>query len=299
MVAVKWCEAEVRSFEWTNTFSNLIFAITAYVGWRLAKERGLPFEFVAAELLLIVVFVGSVLFHGTAGASWRAELLDELPMMLLAHAYLWSVRDIHPWTRPPLWGRTLFVGAGVPIVGAVTYVWWQNYAVFINTLTFQYFLAGGIAFSASRKIGAPLRTWFWFIGTFAFGKIIWEIEQYRYREGTCPTSALNPVYWFHAGWHVFAAPCGALSGSSDALPRGDGVGFARARSYAIAVSRRPRTTPRCRRARIDAERGVADLVCSPRRRIQSAAMHPEHARSCPAACWSRRRGRRRSAAAPP
>ena len=43
-------------------------------------------------------------------------------MMLLAHAYLWSVRDIHPWTRP-LWGRTLFVGAGVPIVGAVTYVW--------------------------------------------------------------------------------------------------------------------------------------------------------------------------------
>ena len=135
MVAVRWCEAEVRSFEVANTLSNGIFAITAYVGWRLAKERGLPFEFVAAELLLIVVFVGSVLFHGTAGASWRAELLDELPMMLLAHAYLWSVRDIHPWTRPPLWGRTLFVGAGVPIVGAVTYVWWQNYAVFINTLT--------------------------------------------------------------------------------------------------------------------------------------------------------------------
>ena len=70
---------------------------------------------------------------------------------------------------------------------------------------FQYFLAGGIAFASSRKIGAPLQTWFWFIGTFAFGKIIWEIEQYRYREGTCPTSALNPVYWFHAGWHVFAA----------------------------------------------------------------------------------------------
>ena len=210
MVAVRWCEAEVRSFEVANTLSNGIFAITAYVGWRLAKERGLPFEFVAAEILLIVVFVGSVLFHGTAGASWRAELLDELPMMLLAHAYLWSVRDIHPWTRPPLWRRTLLVGAGVPIVGAVTYVWWQNYAVFINTLTFQYFLAGGIAFSASRKIGAPLRTWYWFIGTFAFGKIIWEIEQYRYREGTCPTSALNPVYWFHAGWHVFAAPCSVL-----------------------------------------------------------------------------------------
>ena len=80
----------------------------------------------------------------------------------------------------------------------------------VSSMAWGHFLAGGIAFSASRKIGAPLRTWYWFIGTFAFGKIIWEIEQYRYREGTCPTSALNPVYWFHAGWHVFAAPCGVL-----------------------------------------------------------------------------------------
>ena len=117
------------------------------------------------------------------------------------------------------------MGAGVPIVGAFSYVRWQNYAVFINTLTFQYFLAGGIAFSASRKIGAPLRTWYWFIGTFAFGKIIWEIEQYRYREGTCPTSALNPVYWFHAGWHVFAAPCSVLFLRTSRRWR---MGFARA-----------------------------------------------------------------------
>ena len=59
MVAVRWCEAEVRDFEWTNTFSNSVFSITAYVGWRLAKERRLPIEFVAAEWLLVVVFVGS------------------------------------------------------------------------------------------------------------------------------------------------------------------------------------------------------------------------------------------------
>ena len=112
MVAVKWCEAEVRSFEWTNTFSNLIFAITAYVGWRLAKEQGLPFEFVAAELLLIVVFVGLASSSGTAGASWRAELLDELPMMLLAHAYLWSVRDIHPLDEAAALGTNALRGRG-------------------------------------------------------------------------------------------------------------------------------------------------------------------------------------------
>ena len=296
MVAVRWCEAEVRSFEVANTLSNGIFAITAYVGWRLAKERGLPFEFVAAELLLIVVFVGIVLFHGTAGHSWRAELLDELPMMLLAHAYLWSVRDIHPWTRPPLWRRTLFVGAGVPIIGAVSYVRWQNYAVFINTLTFQYFLAGGIAFSASRKIGAPLRTWYWFIGTFAFGKIIWEIEQYRYREGTCPTSALNPVYWFHAGWHVFAATCGVLF-LANVAAMAYGV-----RSYDIDAThrsrRRPRTTPRCAStassgSRRDGRKYSKLYVVRYGRGYTSTPT-----RSCPAACSSRRRGRRRSAAAP-
>ena len=190
----------MRDFEWTNTASNLVFLVAAYEGWRVAKKKRLPVEFVVAEWLLVVVFVGSVLFHGTAGHSWRAELLDEIPMVLLAHAYLWSVRFLISWAR-----LALVVGAVVPVAGVAAYVKWQNYSVFINTLTFQYFLAGGIAFASSRKIGAPLRTWYWFIGTFAFGKIIWEIEQYRYREGTCPTSALNPVYWFHAGWHVFAA----------------------------------------------------------------------------------------------
>ena len=169
---------------------------------------------------------------------------------------------------------------------------------------FQYILAGGIAFSASRKIGAPLRTWFWFIGTFAFGKIIWEIEQYRYREGTCPTSALNPVYWFHAGWHVFAAPCGVLLSGSSPLRRGDGVwGSRERRSYAIDAThhsrRRPRTTPRCASTASSGsrrgERKYSKLYVVRYGRGYTSTP----TRSCPAACWSRRRGRRRSAAAPP
>ena len=168
---------------------------------------------------------------------------------------------------------------------------------------FQYFLAGGIAFASSRKIGAPLRTWYWFIGTFAFGKIIWEIEQYRYREGTCPTSALNPVYWFHAGWHVFAAPCGVLLSGSSPLRRGDGVwGSRERRSYAIDAThhsrRRPRTTPRCASTASSGsrrgERKYSKLYVVRYGRGYTSTP----TRSCPAACSSRRRGRRRSAAAP-
>ena len=104
MVAVRWCEAEVRDFEWTNTASNLVFAITAYVGWRAREEAGLPFEFVAAELLLVVVFVGSVLFHGTAGirgapgAPGRAPDDAAGPRVLVERPRPSS----GPWTRPPL-----------------------------------------------------------------------------------------------------------------------------------------------------------------------------------------------------
>ena len=212
MVAVRWCEAEVRDFEWTNTASNLVFLVAAYEGWRVAKKKRLPVEFVVAEWLLVVVFVGSVLFHGTAGHSWRAELLDEIPMVLLAHAYLWSVRFLISWAR-----LALVVGAVVPVAGVAAYVKWQNYSVFINTLTFQYFLAGGIAFSAARRLGAKfqlkrthfgrasMRTWVLFITSFAAGKAIWEYERHLWRSQTCPTSAWDPRFWCHAWWHILAA----------------------------------------------------------------------------------------------
>ena len=59
-----------------------------------------------------------------------------------------------------------------------------NYAVFINTLTFRYFLAGGIAFSASR-MGLPLRTGIDSLGL-SLSERRREIEQYRYREGAVP-----------------------------------------------------------------------------------------------------------------
>ena len=167
---------------------------------------------------------------------------------------------------------------------------------------FQYFLAGGIAFSASRKIGAPLWTWYWFIGTFAFGKIIWEIEQYRYREGTCPTSALNPVYWFHAGWHVFAATCGVLFLASVAAMaygvRESAAHTPSTRLIAHAGGRAPRRDALPRRALGRDATEEESISCMLLDTVGRGYAQTTPTRSCPAACWSRRRGRRRSAAAP-
>ena len=95
----------------------------------------------------------------------------------------------------------------------------------------------------------------------------------------------------------------ALRRPSPCKRRGDGVwGPRERRSYAIDAThrsrRRPRTTPRCASTASSGsrrgERKYSKLYVVRYGRGYTSTP----TRSCPAACWSRRRGRRRSAAAP-
>ena len=99
MVAVRWCEAEVRAFEYANTASNVVYVAAAVAGLRLARRRHLSSIFYVTEYALLLTFAGSVAFHGTQ--SWAGELLDELPMQLNGICYLLTVEHVHWLTRPP------------------------------------------------------------------------------------------------------------------------------------------------------------------------------------------------------
>ena len=185
-VAIRWCESEVRDFEWSNTLSNGSFLVAALAGLRIARRRRLPATFLAAEAALVIVFAGSVAFHATAGGSWFAELLDEIPMGLLAFTYLLTVKDVHAWTRPPHWRSVLWAGGGGAFAGYGVYVYRRDHAIFSLIFTAQCLLAGLLAVDAGKALAVPRGTWFAFLGLILTGKVIWEYERRGVNQGGSP-----------------------------------------------------------------------------------------------------------------
>lgn len=202
-VAIRWCEAEVMPFEYSNTLSNLWFLVAALAGLRVAKKRRLSQAFVTTEYMLIVVFFGSVSFHATQ--SWRAELFDELPMAGLALCYLFTVSEVH-WITRGSWRTLVFaLGGGGAAVGMAVYVFMKNFEIFSIIFTLQVLLPALIAFTAGPDLGCDRRVWFLFLGLILTGKLVWELERHLWRSDTCPTSIADPLYWLHALWHFFSA----------------------------------------------------------------------------------------------
>ena len=201
--AIRFCEAEVRSFEYVNVASNLAFLVSAVLGLRLARRRGLDRTFYLVELALIVVFVGSVIFHSTQ--SWYGELLDEIPMSVLALCYLYTLDGVHRLTRPPWRTLTLALGSGGAVAGMAVYILFRNHVLFTTLFTVQVVCPALIACASGPSLGCVRTPWYAFLGLILVAKGIWEYEQHLWRSGNCPRSALDPAYWAHAAWHVGSA----------------------------------------------------------------------------------------------
>ncbi|KAH8055506.1 N-acylsphingosine amidohydrolase [Aureococcus anophagefferens] len=180
-VAVRWCEAEVRAHEYANTASNVAFVAVAVAGLRDCRSRRLPRPFVAAELSLCVVAVGSVLFHGTK--TWLGELLDEVPMLGLAVVYLWTVIGL----LPPRWAAPAMVccGGGAA-AGLAHYLRHRDHAFFSLLFTLQVLAPALIAFASAPALGVRRGTWYAFLALILGGKVAWELERELWRRGACP-----------------------------------------------------------------------------------------------------------------
>jgi hypothetical protein len=101
---IVWCESTNgwgHAFspyvaEFLNTLSNSFYFIAALVGlWRIYHTPALKdIEFVVTEILLLFVGTGSILFH--AFPCRLTEIMDELPMSILACGYLACCRTFLP-----------------------------------------------------------------------------------------------------------------------------------------------------------------------------------------------------------
>jgi len=149
--AIRWCEASVRPVEYANTASNLAFVVAAVAGLRRARACRLPRAFYAAEVALLVVACGSVLFHYTQ--SWRYEVADELPMSLLAVAYLFTTSDLH-WLTRGKFRRPVFVASGLcTLTGWCVYLRVRDFDVFHALFTAQAALGVPWPRRCSRDLG--------------------------------------------------------------------------------------------------------------------------------------------------
>jgi len=230
---IVWCERVGAAYAFTpyvaelfNTASNASFFVAALVGLRrIASNSSLRrTDFICVELVLIVVGVGSTLFH--AYPCRLTEVMDELPMSILACMYLACCRPILPRVfASELVRKMLIPSVAVMVVGSwAAYFYFHNFEIFAALFTAQVLLPSFISCTAGSS--SPRGRGLYVVSTAAVlaGKAIWEWEQGLYRTGMCPQLLpLSSAPWrgltlldtaalfiAHPCWHLLSALSHAL-----------------------------------------------------------------------------------------
>ncbi|CAO0790035.1 unnamed protein product [Mucor circinelloides] len=94
--SVDWCEENyTHSYyiaEFWNTISSLAMVALGFLGVAL-HHKSLGWRLSASYLLIVVVGIGSVLFHATL--QFEHQMWDEVPMVWCACQLLWVLLDEH------------------------------------------------------------------------------------------------------------------------------------------------------------------------------------------------------------
>eukprot|EP00930_Biecheleria_cincta_P021347 TRINITY_DN15846_c0_g2_i1.p1 TRINITY_DN15846_c0_g2~~TRINITY_DN15846_c0_g2_i1.p1 ORF type:complete len:245 (-),score=32.76 TRINITY_DN15846_c0_g2_i1:249-983(-) len=210
---VGWCEFVVQPHayhpevgEFWNTSTSIVFyCFAGLFGLWQAVRNGYSSTHAFCDVMLVLVGLGSGLFHGTQ--SYAGELLDELPMSVMALGYMFRVNGSHWLTSEPYRGFTFGAAIATVCLAWTAYFWLHNFEIFQACFAFQIALPGFISlFSGPEPIfSASKRLWWIFLGGVLFGKFGWDYERFLNARSRCPTSEMDPRFWLHANWHFWSA----------------------------------------------------------------------------------------------
>ena len=183
MSLVEWCERQSDPYEKTNSISNVAFLLAyAMAPVRYGAMR-------RCDQLIALIGLGSFYFH--ISGSYVGELLDELPMSLLAYFYyvaMFRYSRIYAATIVSVW---------------TIYVTLELYSIFVLFFAFQIIFPILTAHNKQRLINRMYLTRSVIYMTFAVS--CWGYERYLYANGLCPINMSDPLFYLHSCWHFGTA----------------------------------------------------------------------------------------------
>lgn len=206
---IDWCESNYQvSYyiaEFWNTLSNIFIIVFSVIGLGYARRDNLELRFILCYVILLIVGIGSALFHGTL--LYQTQLLDELPMIYATACLVYITKEIAG--EKDSYNKQLIAILGtICTVVTVTYVAmnipiiFQASFVVLAIIALCYSVLIVMNYKHSRLLFMTG------IGLFLTGAVIWitdrvlcdQLQSLRVILGY----PLKPLSQGHAWWHFFS-----------------------------------------------------------------------------------------------
>ncbi len=207
--SIDWCEPNyaVSSHvaEFANTWSSLFMCATAAYAMAWKWRQGRELRFLLIEMVVIVIGLGSALFHGTL--TFYGQLADELPMLWGAFIWVWVV--LHTERRSTDW---YYVGGLATL--AIAWTAFSHIIHFTANWIFEVFFGMTIFWAALglllfvRRSKSPLarQLLIAYLVFSAVAFLLWNLDQW-YCSSLAPSLYSQHPHWtsLHAWWHNLMA----------------------------------------------------------------------------------------------
>jgi len=182
--------------EFYNAVSSLVYVAAGVAGLVLSRRWASDWRIQAGWAALIVVGIGSVLFHATM--RFAMELCDEIPMLFLVLAFLVGKEDCIGFMSGRA-GRRRFRLAALVLIGLSTasYVALFVYEIFVYSFGLAVLFEIGLDLACRPKTWQTRACFAIAVACIAAGHAVWQLEQ--------RLCAQHPRIWpLHMVWHLLS-----------------------------------------------------------------------------------------------
>jgi hypothetical protein len=195
---VEWCEAKIHRYqvtpiisEFTNSISNISFIYVSLISPYTNKNQQ------QCNIALLLVGAGSFYFHATE--SYYGEIMDELPMSILAYNYFTCVNNYKNSEQYNTIYKYFLIAFWA------VYITTKTYDLFLILFAFQlvvvfYTFVFDVEKTTYQKLNLAKA-----IFALAVAKGCWQYERHLYKTDQCETDVTSYRYYLHSYWHFGSA----------------------------------------------------------------------------------------------